>query len=246
LHEGRAAYAWTDRDGFYRLNVSLAPDEGARLNSALQTTTDEIFRAARSAGKRAPRAAYMADAVIGLLAHGPSKPIEVRLDADHAAIQRGYAEPGERCEIAGIGPIPVTMARALLNDARITVLGREGSDITTISSPERTIPAKLRRWLERNYPVCGAEGCDCSERLEIDQSSPSPTTAPPTKSTAGASARITTNSRPTTGGASKDPSAREDLSHPTNPTRHERALRRSRGSLPSHRPPATAPHDERP
>jgi Domain of unknown function (DUF222)/HNH endonuclease len=168
LHEGRAAYAWTDRDGCYRLNVSLAPDEGARLNSALQTTTDEIFHAARRAGNREPRAAYMADAIMALLAHGPAKPIEVRLDADHAVIQRGYVEPGERCEIAGIGPIPVTIARALLNDARITVLGREGTKITTISSPTRTIPAKLRRWLERTYPVCGAEGCDCSERLEID------------------------------------------------------------------------------
>ena len=50
LHEGRAASAWTDRDGFYRLNVSLAPDEGARLNSALQTRTEEIFRAARQCG----------------------------------------------------------------------------------------------------------------------------------------------------------------------------------------------------
>ena len=168
LHEGRAAYAWTDRDGSYRLNVPLAPDEGARLDSALQTATDEIFPAARRAGHREPRAAYMADAIMALLAHGPAKPIEVRLDADHAAILRGYVEPGERCEIAGIGPIPVTIARALLNDARITVLGRQGSDISTISSPDRTIPATLRRWLEPTYPVCGAEGCDCSERLEID------------------------------------------------------------------------------
>ena len=87
----------------------------------------------------------MADAVMGLLADGPSKPIEVRLDADHTAIQRGYVEAGERCEIAGIGPIPVTTARALFNDARITVLGRQGTKVTTISSPERTIPAKLRR-----------------------------------------------------------------------------------------------------
>ena len=124
LHEGRAAYAWTDSNGFYRLNVLLAPDEGARLDSALQTRTDEIFRAARESGKREPRTAYVADAIMALLAHGPSKPIEVRLDADQAAIARGYVEPGERCEIAGIGPIPVTMARALLDDARITVLGQ--------------------------------------------------------------------------------------------------------------------------
>ena len=172
LHEGRAASAWTDRDGRYRLNVSLAPDDGARLNSALQTRTEEIFRAARQAGKREPRCAYMADAVMALLADGPSKPIEVRLDADHTAIQRGYVEAGERCEIAGIGPIPVTTARALLNDARITVLGHAASDITTISSPVRTIPAKLRRWIEATYPTCSADGCDCSERLEIDHITP--------------------------------------------------------------------------
>ncbi len=168
LHESRAVHAWTDRDGAYRMNVWLAPDEGGRLDSALQTKTDEIFRAARRAGQREPRAAYMADALMALLTDGPSKPIEVRLDADYAALSRGYVEPGERCEIAGIGPIPVAMARSMLNDARITVLGREATKVTTISSPTRIIPAKLRRWLERTYTVCGVEGCDNDQRLEID------------------------------------------------------------------------------
>ena len=169
LHETRALHTWTDRDGAWRMDVRLAPDDGARVASALSTRTDEIFRAARAAGQMEPRPAYAADALVALCAgEAPTKPIEARLDADYEALVRGYVEAGERCELAGIGPIPVTMARALLNDARITVLAREGTDITRVSSPKRTIPAKLRRWLERTYPVCGVKGCANDQRLEID------------------------------------------------------------------------------
>jgi hypothetical protein len=115
------------------------------------------------------RSAYVADAVVALMTgDAPSQPIDVRLHADRAAIERGFAEPGERCELEGIGPIPVTMARALLADSRISVLGGDGTDIATVSSPTRTIPAKLRRWLEATYPVCAVEGCDSTFRLEID------------------------------------------------------------------------------
>jgi len=169
LHETRAVHTWTDRDGAYRMDVRLAPDDGARVASALSIKTDEMFRTARSAGRLEARPAYVADALVALCTGaGLSKPIEVRLDADHEALVRGYVEPGERCELAGIGPIPVTMARGLLDDARITVLARDGTDITRVSSPKRTIPAKLRRWLERTYVVCGVDGCANDQRLEID------------------------------------------------------------------------------
>jgi 5-methylcytosine-specific restriction endonuclease McrA len=60
------------------------------------------------------------------------------------------------------------MARAMLDDARITVLARDGTDIVKVSSPNRTIPAKLRRWLERTYPRCGVAGCGVDQRLQID------------------------------------------------------------------------------
>ncbi|MEX1008693.1 MAG: DUF222 domain-containing protein [Acidimicrobiia bacterium] len=173
LHETRALRTWTDRDGAYRMDVRLAPDDGARVASALSIKTDEIFRAARAAGRVEPRPAYVADALVALATGNTlSKPIEVRLYADHAALVRGYVEPGERCELAGIGPIPVTVARGLLDDARVTVLAREGTDVTTISSPKRTIPAKLRRWLEATYTVCGVDGCDNQQRLEIDHIMP--------------------------------------------------------------------------
>jgi len=169
LHESRALHSWTDRDGMYRLDARLAPDDGARVEAALRAKTDEIFRHARREGRHEPLAAYRADALVALVnGELPAKPIEVRLDADLAALVRGWVEGGERCEIAGIGPIPVTIARGLFNDARITILGHQDGEVSQISSPDRTIPAKLRRWLERTYPVCGVEACENEHRLEID------------------------------------------------------------------------------
>jgi hypothetical protein len=139
------------------------------VHSALEQKTSELWEAARATGQLEPRAAYEADALVALIrGEAPLKPLEARLDADYPAIERGYVEPGERCKLAGIGPIPVTMARSMLTDARITVLSRDGTDITRISSPTRTIPAALRKWLERAYPRCGVDGCGNDQRLQID------------------------------------------------------------------------------
>jgi 5-methylcytosine-specific restriction endonuclease McrA len=45
---------------------------------------------------------------------------------------------------------------------------KDGDDITMVSSPKRTIPAKLRRALEAKYPTCGVIGCANDQFLEID------------------------------------------------------------------------------
>lgn len=64
--------------------------------------------------------------------------------------------------------MPVSTARALLNDASVTVMLREGDEITAVSSPKRTIPAKLRRSLEARYPRCGVKTCADDQFLQID------------------------------------------------------------------------------
>ena len=77
----------------------------------------------------------------------PKKPLDARLHADQAALDRGYAEPGERCELEGIGPIPVTMARAMLDDARVSdACGHDDAgDITHHLVAEAHHPRRLRR-----------------------------------------------------------------------------------------------------
>jgi Domain of unknown function (DUF222) len=168
LHLGRRAHEWMDPDGAYRIEARLAPDAGARFSSAWKAHVDRIFCDARRAGRREPRTAYAADALVALASEGPCKPVEVRVTVDSAALARGHTENGERCEIDQLGPVPVTMARELLDDASVAVMVRDGDDITAVSSPKRTIPMKLRRALEARYPTCGVNGCANDQFLEVD------------------------------------------------------------------------------
>ena len=168
LHVERKAHEWTDPDGVYCLSARMAPDAGARFGAAWKAHVDRIFCDARRAGRREPRVAYAADALVALASEGPCKPVEVRVTVDSAALARGHTTTGERCEIDRIGPVPVTTARALLDDASVAVMVRDGDDITAVSSPKRTIPAKLRRALEARYPTCGVESCANDQFLEVD------------------------------------------------------------------------------
>jgi Domain of unknown function (DUF222) len=168
LHVERKAHEWTDPDGAYCFGGRMAPDAGARLSSAWKAHTDRIFCEARRAGRREPRAAYAADALVALASEGPCKPVEVRVTVDSAALARGHTTTGERCEIDQVGPVPVATARTLLDDASVAVLVRDGDDITNVSSPKRTIPMKLRRALEARYPTCGVKACANDQFLQID------------------------------------------------------------------------------
>jgi len=168
LHQGRRAHRWVDPGGAWRSDIRLAPDAGARVDSAWDAHLDRIFAEARRAGRREPREAYAADAFVAAMTEGPCKPTEVRVTVDSSALARGHTEPGERCEIKGVGPVPVTTARALLDDASVSILVGDGDDITAVSKPTRTIPAKLRRAVEARYPTCGVKTCANDQFLEID------------------------------------------------------------------------------
>jgi len=168
LHEGRRMFMWHDR-GALEASLRLAPDRAVSFHAAVEAETERLFREARSAGRRESRAAYMADAIANLVEHGPKKPIDARVDVADAALERGHVGTGEQCEIAGLGPIPVTAAKRMLRDARVTMLVRDDTDkITHVSSVTRTVPAKLRRWLEQTYPTCGRQGCENTRGLRID------------------------------------------------------------------------------
>ncbi|MET0628621.1 MAG: HNH endonuclease [Acidimicrobiia bacterium] len=174
LHDTRAAHTYPGAEGHLVLHAQFAPAIGAEVRSVLEQKTDELFRAARAAGTREPRQLYTADALAALILGDGTRPSpDVRVHLDETAAQRGYALPGERCHVDGVGPIPVATAVAMLHDAKITLLRRDpAGDITHVSSPTRTIPARVRRWVEETYPICGREGCDSRFHLEIDHVTP--------------------------------------------------------------------------
>jgi hypothetical protein len=101
---------------------------------------------------------------------GPSTMLHVRVD--RWALVRGHLEPGEICEIPGIGPIPVEVAQRLAVDSILSVLVTDGVDVTTVAHAGRTIPAPLRRALIERDQACAVPGCDVREALEIDHVDP--------------------------------------------------------------------------
>jgi Domain of unknown function (DUF222) len=175
LHVGQRAHEWNDPEGFYRLEARLAPDAGARFSAAWRAHIDHIFGEARRAGRREPRAAYAADALVALACEGPCKPVQVSAVLESAALPRGHTEPGERCEINGV-PAPVTTVRALLDDAVVSVLVRDGDDITAVSSPKRVIRSSCAARSRPATPPARSRRAPTTSSSRSTTSSPSRTT----------------------------------------------------------------------
>jgi hypothetical protein len=96
----------------------------------------------------------------------------VHVRVDHRALIRGSLGTGEICEIPGIGPIPVEVARRLAVDSILSVLVTDGVDVTAVAHAGRTIPASVKRALIERDPVCVVPGCQTAEGLEIDHVDP--------------------------------------------------------------------------
>jgi hypothetical protein len=135
-----------------------------------------VAKEARQAGAPVEsRDAYAIDA-LGRLAEntggGKPAPVAIHLRVDHAAFERGHTEPGEICEIEGVGPVPVATARNLSTDAVIHALVTKGTDITREVTLGRSISAALRRALEARDQVCVVPGCSVRDNLEIHHRDP--------------------------------------------------------------------------
>jgi hypothetical protein len=179
LRRDRYLRHWTDPQGALRLEARLTPDDGARVLAGMEPHRRRIFASARAAGRREPSCAYDADALVAAVEAGassgpagssPGAVVHVRVD--RSALVRGHAERGERCEIPGVGPIPVGAARRLASDAILKVVLTEGADVTGVAHLGRTIPARLRTALEARDPTCVVPGCDVRHGLEIDHRVP--------------------------------------------------------------------------
>ncbi len=197
IHNSRYLRNWVDPDGAVRFDAKLTPDAGARLLAVVKVETARLTTAARRVGADDTPTGLAADALVGLATGGsaasvpgeqgdsriggedggpsrrgggPAAMVHVRVD--HAALRRGHVEPGEVCEIPGIGPIPVEVARQLATDSILSVLLTDGVDVTSVAHVGRTIPAALRTALVERDPVCVVPSCEVSEGLEIDHVRP--------------------------------------------------------------------------
>ena len=91
---------------------------------------------------------------------------------DYDALVRGVTLEGERCEIPGVGPIPVSVARRMANDPILKVIVTKGVEIVAVAHGGRNIRAHQRTALLARDPKCIVPGCEMRRGLEVDHLGP--------------------------------------------------------------------------
>jgi hypothetical protein len=165
-----------------RIFYQSSTDQMHEIWTAVKTKADTVFDQARAQGRREPWEAYAADALLAIIREwsagstvdAPNKSsssatkVIVRVDWD--ALTRGRVHDGELCEIAGVGPVPVTWVRDLLatGDPFVTAILTKGVDVCTVAHLGRKPTAFQKTALQWLMPTCTVAGCNNTENIEYD------------------------------------------------------------------------------
>jgi hypothetical protein len=172
----RQARTYTDAEGAWNLHARGPADKGTEIAATLDEITDEIFKQNYKSGRRDPRDAYAFDALVEMARRAregtdskgsTSKPLSIqRVDVE--TLRRGWVEGEEVCEIAGVGPVPVRIARQVLGDAVLKLVITKGVDVLNVTHLGRGATAAQKVALWWQSPMCDVAGCGRVHRLEID------------------------------------------------------------------------------
>ena len=160
----RLVRTYTDAEGAWNLHARGPADAGAQVTAALQAAADALFRQAYKEGRQDPHGAYQFDALVGLCRdrgggrHGYKYRAVLRVDVE--ALARGATQKDEHCEITGVGPIPVRVARDLLGDAVVDLVITRGRDVATVVHLGRGPSAAQKIALMWTQPTCSRQGCE--------------------------------------------------------------------------------------
>jgi hypothetical protein len=157
-------------DGAHELHARGTASDIAAFWAQLQPFIDTEFKRAREEGRRESVDAYAFDALLAMSQSGGSakSPAKMLVRLDLSAARRGTTIPGEVCEIAGFGPIPVSEALKHMNEAFLTLLVTKGKDVHTVAHLGRQFTEHQKTALEWRDPECVVKGCHNTVRLERD------------------------------------------------------------------------------
>ena len=166
IYRSRSLRTWSDHEGAGCGAWRLPPAAHAMVVAALEGRAGELFDEARREGRREPAEAYAADALVELVTGRAEPSVHLEVVAELAPDEEG--EASLRYEIPGVGPVSAAGAKRLLGDAFVTLLVREGIDITAVVSAGHSPSAAQKRAVRaRDGHRCVVEGCGGRRRLEI-------------------------------------------------------------------------------
>ena len=177
---------YTDAEGAWNLHARGPVEDGARFKVVYERLVNEMFKTAKAEGRKEPVPAYAFDALIALADRAGAPGSDSEPDAkaktrkstparylalirvDHDALVRGEVAGDEECEIAGMGPIPVPVARDLLGDAILKLVITKGVDVANITHLGRSVTVAQQVALWWRSPTCTVLGCNRTQRIEND------------------------------------------------------------------------------
>ena len=100
---------------------------------------------------------------------GRYRDCKVVVRVDHDALLRGHTHPGETCEVAGTGPVAVSVVRDMINcEAFVAAVVTRATDIVGVTHLGRR-PTRLQATaLQWRDPQCCVQGCPAEGYLETD------------------------------------------------------------------------------
>ncbi len=98
--------------------------------------------------------------------------VKVIVRIDHTALLRGHTVAGETCDIPGLGPISVTAARDLMQDAFLAAVITRGRDVCTVAHLGRSLSAFQRTAIEALGLRCTNRACNRTVAIQIDHRTP--------------------------------------------------------------------------
>jgi hypothetical protein len=159
------------------MHVRGPVDQVARIETALQPLIDDAFNRARVEGSHEEREAYAFDALTRLasaVADGnratgkqPTTRNMMLIRVDLEALRRGEVDGEELCEIPGVGPIAVSVARDLLGESILKLVITKGVDVLNVTHLGRGPTIAQEVALLFQQPLCIVEGC-YRTRVEYD------------------------------------------------------------------------------
>ena len=171
--EARSGRSYTDELGMMNVHLRLQPHVGTPLVNRAEAAAGRLFRAAQKTGSQEPFERHLADAYASMLASsgvpGHDKKAELVVLVSHGVATRGWTDvrDGEMCKIPGVGPVPPEVAREVAEDAFLTGVIYDGTDLRHVKRWTRNTPVEVRLALQLGKPpdFDGIKCVDCGKRL---------------------------------------------------------------------------------
>lgn len=86
---------------------------------------------------------------------GPAAPPQNLYRVEHTALSRGHANPNERCEQAGVGPVPVELLSAVITrGAKVAVVSSDaGGRVRRVAHPRCSTRGELGWWIDEKVVI---------------------------------------------------------------------------------------------